>query len=98
MALRDYTAYLAPVALVAMTCPAGPVSSAVTQSQAIEIAQLEVSFEPDSVEAVLSESEERTVWRVTFRGRLPGQPPGLFETMIVEVDAASGEVLSIART
>jgi hypothetical protein len=34
----------------------------------------------------------------SFRGRLPGQPPGLFETMIVEVDALSGNVVSIART
>ena len=96
--MRDYTAYLAPFALVAMTCPAGSVNSAITESQAIEIAQREVSFGPDSVEAVLSESAERTVWRITFRGRLPGQPPGLFETMIVEVDAVSGEVVSIART
>ena len=31
-------------------------------------------------------------------GRLPGQPPGLFETMVVEVDADSGEVVSISRT
>jgi len=96
--VRDYTAYLAPVALVAMACPAGPVDSAITESRAIEIAQREVSFEPDSVEAVLSDSEEQTVWRITFRGRLPGQPPGLFETMIVEVDAVSGEVVSLART
>ena len=81
-----------------MTCPNGRVESQLTRDQAIEIARREVSFAPDSVEAVLSESEERTVWRVTFRGRLPGQPPGLFETMIVEVDAATGQVVRIART
>jgi hypothetical protein len=35
---------------------------------------------------------------VTFRGRLPGQPPDLFETVIVEVDRLSGEVVSVGRT
>jgi uncharacterized membrane protein YkoI len=92
--------------LMAVACPAGPPESPtareqaieVTREQAIEIARQEVSFQPDSVEAVLSKSRERPVWRVTFRGRLPGQPPGLFETMIVEVDAYNGSVLSISRT
>jgi hypothetical protein len=40
----------------------------------------------------------RTIWRVTFRGRLPGQPPRPFETILVEVDRQSGEVVSIARS
>ncbi len=89
---------LAPVVLLVLGCPAGSVDSDVSREQAIEIARQEVSFQPDSVEAVLFTSEEQTVWRVTFRGRLPGQPPGLFETIIVEVDAGSGEVVSIGRT
>ena len=89
---------MVPIALVAVTCPAGPVESHVTRAQAIEIARQEVSFEPESTDAVFTTSDERDVWRVTFRGRLPGQPPGLFETMVVEVDADSGEVVSIART
>ena len=55
-------------------------------------------FQPDSVEAVPSTSAERPMWRVTFRGRLPGQPAGLFETIIVEVDSSSGEVVSVSRT
>ena len=89
----------APIALVAMTCPAGPVESEVSREQAIEIARPEVSFEPDSgVDAVLSTSATPPVWRVTFRGRLPGQPEGLFETLIVEVDASSGDIVSIGRT
>jgi uncharacterized membrane protein YkoI len=96
--VRSYGICVVPLALVATTCPAGPVESRITRDEAIEIARREVSFQPDSVEAVLSESNERTVWRITFRGRLPGQPPGLFETMIVEVDALSGNVVSIART
>ena len=89
---------VAPVAFVALTCPVGPVASEITREQAVEIAQREASFQPDSVEAVLAEAEGRSVWRVTFRGRLTGQPPGLFETLIVEIDAGSGEVVSIART
>ena len=86
------------MALVSLACPAGPVESEVSREQAIEIARQEVSFQPDSVDAVLSPSEKQPVWRVTFRGRLPGQPEGLFKTLIVEVDASSGEVVSIART
>ena len=84
--------------LLAMACPAGPLESQISREQAIEIARQELSFEPDSMEAVLSESRERPLWRVTFRGRLPGQPPGLFETVIIEVDARSGDVVSISRT
>jgi uncharacterized membrane protein YkoI len=84
--------------LLAMACPAGPLESQISREQAIEIARQEVSFQPDSIEAVLSESRERPLWRVTFRGRLPGQPPGLFETAIIEVDARSGDIVSISQT
>ena len=93
-----YGVLVAPVALVALTCPAGPVEQQITRDQAIEIARQEVSFEPESVEAERSTSDAQAVWRVTFRGRLPGQPPGLFETVIVEIDSESGEVVSVART
>ena len=79
--MRYHGIVAGPVALLALTCPAGPSESEVTRDQAIEIAQQEVSFEPDSVNAELSTSGARSVWRVTFRGRLPGQPPGLFETV-----------------
>ena len=96
--MRYRHTWLAPMVLVVAACPAGPVESDVGREQAIEIARQEVSFQPDSVDAVLSTSEEQAVWRVTLRGRLPGQPEGLFETIIVEVDAGSGEVVSIGRT
>lgn len=62
--------------LLAMACPAGPLESQISREQAIEIARQEVSFQPDSIEAVLSESRERPLWRVTFRGRLPGPASG----------------------
>ncbi len=56
-----------PLLLVAVACPAGPPESPtareqaieITREQAIEIARQEVSFQPDSVEAVLSKSGER---------------------------------------
>ena len=96
--MRYRHAWLAPMALVVVACPAGPVESEVSREQAVEIARQEVSFQPDSVDAALVRSEEQAVWRVTFRGRLPGQPEGLFETIILEVDASSGEVVSIGRT
>lgn len=96
--MRSFDIYVVPLALIAVACPAGPVDSQITREQAIEIARREVSFEADSVEATLSSSEGRAVWRVTLRGRLPGQPPGLFETVIVDVDAQSGSVVSIGRT
>ena len=87
-------------ALLAAACAAGSIAPSpnVSREQAIEIARQEVSFEPETVEAELVESEEREVWRVTFTGRLPGQPPGLSEIVIVEVDVTSGEIVSITRT
>ena len=96
---RSYQGILvAPAALLALACPAGPVEPKITRDQAIEIARQEVSFEPERTEAELLTSDRGTVWRVTCRGRLPGQPPGLFETMIVEVDARNGDVVCVART
>jgi hypothetical protein len=86
-----------PLFLVA-TCPGASVETEISRERAIEIARQEVSFEPDGVEAVQALSNGRAVWRVAFRGRLPGQPVGLFETLIVEVDSSTSEVVSISRT
>ena len=88
---------LAAVLSVAVTC-VDPSQTEISRERAIEIAQPYVTFQPDSVEAERATSAGRAVWRVTFRGRLPGQPPLLFETTIVEVDRQSGEVVSIARS
>lgn len=88
--------FLLPMAMLALACPSASIEPEISREQAIEIARVEVTFTPDSVDAVLTESRER--WVVTFRGRLPGQPPGLFETRIVEVDAQTGAIVSIART
>lgn len=78
-------------------CMHGAPSTEITSEHAIEIARLEVSFQPDRVEAVRAVSGVTPVWRVTLRGRLPGQPPPLFETAIVDVHRRTGVVVSIAR-
>ena len=70
----------------------------ISRARAVEIARPHVPFQADRVKAERARSDARLVWRVTFRGRLPGQPPGLFETVIVEVDRRSGEVVSIERS
>jgi hypothetical protein len=44
---------------------------------------------------VTSEGPGRpVVWRVTFKGRLPDQPPGLFETRVFEIDVRTGEIVA----
>lgn len=97
--MRHRFAVLFVVALVSLAAKCADFSQAeISRERAIEIAQPHVSFQPDSIEAERATSAGRAVWRVTFRGRLPGQPPGLFETIVVEVDRQSGEIVSIART
>lgn len=90
------------IALVAgamlAACMHGTPSTEITSEHAIEIARREVSFQPDRVEAVRAVSGATSVWRVTLRGRLPGQPPPLFETVIVDVHRRTGMVVSIARS
>jgi hypothetical protein len=69
----------------------------ITRERAIEIARQGLSFSPDSVDAVQTTSEapgRPAVWRVTLKGRLPDQPPGLFETRIFDIDVKSGKIVS----
>jgi len=46
----------------------------------------------EDVEAVQVTPDGKAVWRVTFKYRLPDQPPGLYETRIVELDAQTGKI------
>ena len=85
---------IAAVLSLGLACPSEP---EVTRDRAIEIARAQVSCQADNVEAERATSNNQPVWRVTLRGRLPGQPPGLFETAIIYVDRRSGEIVSIAR-
>jgi len=82
---------------VCAACANRTSTSEISREHAIEIARREVSFQPDSIEAIRATSGATPVWRVTLRGRLPNQPPGLFETVVVEIDRRSGEIVSIAR-
>lgn len=82
---------------LASTC-AGPSASEITRERAIEIARSQISFTPDAIDATRTTSAGRSVWQVTFRRSLPGQPPGLFELLIIEIDRITGEIVSIART
>jgi hypothetical protein len=66
----------------------------ITRERAIEIARHEIRFDATSVEADRVTADGVTVWRVTLKGRLPDQPPGLFETRIFDIDVQSGKIVS----
>jgi hypothetical protein len=69
-----------------------------SRDRAITIAKTQVRFDPFDVTADRMRTSGGTVWRVVLKGRLPGQPPMLFETVVVEIDAITGSVLSVAKT
>ena len=73
-------------------------STDIGRERAIEIARQEVQFTVDSAEAIQTTSEGRAIWRVTIKGRLPDQPPGLFETRIFDIDAQSGKIVSLSTS
>ena len=77
---------------------ARPLSGEIGRDRAVAIARSQVSFQPSSIDAVKASVAGRPIWRVTIRGRLPGQPAELFETRIVEIDRVSGAIVSIARS
>jgi len=69
-------------------------SSSITRDKAIEIARQETKLTAgENVEAVQVTSNGKAVWRVTFKYRLPDQPPGLYETRSVELDAQTGKIV-----
>ena len=68
-------------------------SSSITRDKAIEIARQETRLSTEDVEAVQVTSDGKAVWRVTFKFRLPDQPPGLYETRSVELDAQTGKIV-----
>ena len=85
---------MAAIAALGMRCDPPATSSEISRERAIEIARQEVTLNADSIEAQKVTSDGKPVWRVTFKGRLPDQPPGLFETRIVEIDAQTGKIVS----
>jgi hypothetical protein len=84
-------------ALLADAC-ARPLAGEITRDRALDIARSQVTFQASSLDAVKVSVKGRPIWRVTIRGRLPGQPPELFETRIVEIDRVSGAIVSVARS
>ena len=89
---------VAALAVCAATCLGPSVQPEISEARAIEIARAQISFQPDSIAAQRESMNGRPVWQVTLRGRLPGQPPGLFETAIVAIDRRTGEIVTISRT
>ena len=87
------------MAVVATGAVCNPIKTTdVSRERAIEIARQEISFTIDSVEAIQTTSEGRVIWRVTIKGRLPDQPPGLFETRIYDIDAQSGKIVGLSTS
>ena len=84
--------------VLTLGCASAPRPAEVTRDRAVALARAQVSFEPFEIKARRTRTNGRAVWRVELKGRLPGQPPLLFETAVVEIDAVSGGVVSIART
>ena len=85
------------VLLLGTACVQRPQVGEISRERAIELARQQITFSPDRIDVVRVSSDERPLWRVTLRGRLPGQPPGLFETRMVELDRRTGEIVSVAR-
>jgi hypothetical protein len=89
---------IALVATSAALCSRPARAVEISRDRAIEIARGQVTFQISTVTVDRTSSSGRALWRVTIRGRLPGQPPELFETRIVEIDRATGVIVSIARS
>lgn len=84
--------------LAAIGCASAALQAGITRERAIAIARTQVKWIPFDEAATRATSNGREIWRVTLKGRLPGQPPLLFETGIVEVDVRTGEVVSVSKT
>jgi hypothetical protein len=92
------TARLIVIGLLTIACAHQATTTEITRDRAIALARAQVKFEPFDIKADRTRTNGRAVWRVELKGRLPGQPPLLFETAVVEIDAVSGGVVSIAKT
>jgi hypothetical protein len=98
MGRRAAVVSLVILTIASLSCARRHARSEIGREHAIQIACGQFSFQPSSIEAVKATSNGRPVWRVTIRARLPGQPPGLFETRIVDVDRQTAAILSIAQS
>ena len=85
------------LALAASGCPGGPPEPQVSEEQAVAVARRQVLFEPESIAAEMAAGENPPVWRVTLRGRVPGQSLFAFEEATVTVDAVTGDVIGVEQ-
>ncbi|HEX8030997.1 MAG TPA: PepSY domain-containing protein [Vicinamibacterales bacterium] len=85
------------VAGLGVTCPSA--AREISRESAIAVARAEVSFEVVSVNAERAVDSGVRVWRVTLQGA-PASPdhPQLRPTMIVLVDAVTGQIVSVAKS
>jgi hypothetical protein len=90
----------AAVLLVVATiaCASSAHRTYITRDRAVAIARAQVKWAPFDVRASRAASSGRQIWRITLKGRLPGQPPLLFETVTVELDAGTGDLVSVSKT
>lgn len=79
-------------------CSSQTAREEVSRERAIEIARQHVQFEVREVEAEQATEESRPVWRVTFRGEPMSQTHQMAELVIVFVDRATGEVVSLGMS
>ena len=96
MAVLARLCLLLPV-LAALGCPGGVPEPQVDEQQAVAVALRQVLFEAESIEAELAAEADPPVWRVTLRGRLPGQSVFEFEEATVTVDAVTGDVIGVGQ-
>lgn len=96
MPRRTFLGLLVAPFLGAPACPPEPPE--IARERAIEIARAQLRFEPLSTEAVKAKEDGRKVWRVTFRGRPAGAGHPIREILVVVIDRATGEVLSLAKS
>ena len=82
----------------AVACASAGGQPAITRDRAIAIARAQVKWEPFEVDARRATSNGVPIWRITLKGRLPGQPPPFVESSVVEIDAATGQILSVSKT
>src|SRR5262245_53634432 len=78
--------------------PSNSAQKEISRERAIEIARAQVKFQPKSTEAVKTTENGRAVWRVTFRGEPISKDRPFSELIIVVLDRASAEIVSIAQS
>jgi peptidase YpeB-like protein len=69
----------------------------ISRERAVEIARSQVTFPVTSIDAVKASANGQPIWRVTVRGRLPDQPPLLFETRVFEIERRTGQIVAVSR-